>query len=79
MVIWNKTATNTPALHCFIAIFAAKLQVKATSALDFQVFLCGSMGSEVPNRRRRAWIIATFEVKEEQQGPFPQLLGKVSC
>lgn len=75
-------ATNTPALLCFallclVATLAAKSQF-CLAALDFQVCLWGSMASKVPSRHRRHWIIASFEVEEEEQGPFPHQLGTVS-
>lgn len=76
--------TNTPASFCFASLSFALLATLAVklrfclAAPDFQVCLWGSTGSEVLSRHRRAWIIASFEVEEEGQGPFPHQLGTVS-
>ncbi|XP_008291658.1 cadherin-like protein 26 [Stegastes partitus] len=35
------------------------------------------MSSEVLSRHRRTWIIDSFEIEEENQGPFPYALGKI--
>ncbi|XP_042261543.1 cadherin-like protein 26 [Thunnus maccoyii] len=34
--------------------------------------------SELLSRHRRSWIIDSFTIEEEQTGPFPYVLGKVS-
>lgn len=70
-------ATNTTVSLCRVATLAVKLRFHL-AALEFQVCLFGSVGSTVPSRHRRAWMIASFEVEEEEQGPFPRLLGTVS-
>lgn len=47
------------------------------AAVLFQACLWGWTGSEVLSRHRRAWIIASFTVEEEEPEPFPHLLGTV--
>ncbi|KAM9408246.1 cadherin-like protein 26 [Pholidichthys leucotaenia] len=34
--------------------------------------------SELLSRQKRTWIIDTFEIEEEQPGPFPYVLGKIN-
>ncbi|XP_024126911.1 cadherin-like protein 26 isoform X1 [Oryzias melastigma] len=41
-------------------------------------YLSSPACSEVLSRDRRTWIIATFEIEEESQGPFPYELGTVN-
>uniref|UniRef100_A0A8C7YWW1 Cadherin 27 n=1 Tax=Oryzias sinensis TaxID=183150 RepID=A0A8C7YWW1_9TELE len=41
-------------------------------------YLSSPVCSEVLSRHRRTWIIATFEIEEEYQGPFPYELGTVN-
>ncbi|KAM7006223.1 cadherin-like protein 26 [Tautogolabrus adspersus] len=36
-----------------------------------------AMCSELLSRHRRAWIIDSFTIEEEQKGPFPYVLGKI--
>uniref|UniRef100_A0A3Q3BFP0 Cadherin-like protein 26 n=2 Tax=Kryptolebias marmoratus TaxID=37003 RepID=A0A3Q3BFP0_KRYMA len=40
-------------------------------------FLSSSTCSELLSRQKRVWIIDSFEIEEENPGPFPYFLGKV--
>ncbi|RVE72486.1 hypothetical protein OJAV_G00042110 [Oryzias javanicus] len=47
--------------------------------LQLQIYYLSSPAcSEVLSRHRRTWIIATFEIEEESQGPFPYELGMIN-
>uniref|UniRef100_A0A3Q3BFS5 Cadherin-like protein 26 n=1 Tax=Kryptolebias marmoratus TaxID=37003 RepID=A0A3Q3BFS5_KRYMA len=54
------------------------LLIRFSCLFVFQVhFLSSSTCSELLSRQKRVWIIDSFEIEEENPGPFPYFLGKV--